>query len=95
MWLIDADNIKMPNDAIKKGEMKRILLQRPGIKETKKYNKMIYSFQCDFYLASRNKIKLDTLDLKSKKISKDIKLLDELEWKLRNGLAYIVESEEE
>lgn len=61
--------------------------------KTNKFNHMISSFQCDFSLAKEGKHKLLELDKhiqsKNEKILKDIELLEELEWMLRNNRAEI------
>jgi len=71
---------------------KRIIMET-GITKTDKYNNMLSAFQCDFSLAKEGEFKLAELDAKieSKEpfIMKDIELLEELEWMLRNGRAEI------
>jgi len=61
--------------------------------KTNKYNNMISAFQCDLSLMKEGKYKLSRLDDKIKKgdsiLLKDIELLEELEWLLRNGKAEI------
>ncbi|MBQ9920138.1 MAG: hypothetical protein IJO49_04880 [Clostridia bacterium] len=63
--------------------------------ETTKYNFMISSFACDFYLAQEDCNKLRELqrmiDEKDEKLIKDIELLSELEFNLRHGKVKIVE----
>lgn len=67
------------------------------MKRTDKFNDMISSIQCDFSLAKDSTRKLAELDTKIEnkepRIMKDIELLEELEWMLRNGKAaiYIIE----
>lgn len=67
------------------------------MKRTDKFNDMISSIQCDFSLAKDGTRKLAELDTKIEnkepRIMKDIELLEELEWMLRNGKAaiYIIE----
>ena len=60
---------------------------------TDKFNNMISAFQCDFSLAKEDGHKLAALDKhiqsKNEKILKDIELLEELEWMLRNNRAEI------
>lgn len=63
--------------------------------KTEKFNNMISSFQCDFTLAkeddsSRKLADLDDLiEKKDENLLRDIELLEELEWLLRNGKAEI------
>ena len=61
--------------------------------KTEKFNNMISAFQCDMSLAKDGKHRLAELDTKIKNkdasILKDINLLEELEWLLRNGKAEI------
>ena len=63
--------------------------------KTDKYNNMISSFQCDFSLARDGDMRLGALDYElhepnlNNKLLKDIELLEELEWLLRNGKAEI------
>lgn len=68
--------------------------------KTDKFNNMISAFQCDFSLARDDEghslSELDNLIAKkNEKILKDIDLLEELEWLLRNGRAEIYLLEEE
>lgn len=67
--------------------------------KTDKYNHMISAFQCDFTLARDGVIKLTdlqkNLDIKDERFIKDIKLLEELEFKLRRGIAEIHEEVKE
>lgn len=60
---------------------------------TDKFNNMISAFQCDFSLAKEDGHKLADLDkhirANNMKILKDIELLEELEWLLRNNRAEI------
>ena len=61
--------------------------------KTTKFNNMISAFQCDFSLAKDGTHKLSELDKKIEQkdssLLKDIDLLEELEWLLRNGKAEI------
>lgn len=61
--------------------------------KTDKFNNMISAFQCDLSLAKDPSYRLVKLDRKIKngdeRILKDIELLEELEWSLRNGRAEI------
>ena len=63
--------------------------------KTEKFNNMISSFQCDFTLAKENDNyrKLadldDLIEKKDENLLRDIELLEELEWLLRNGKAEI------
>ena len=61
--------------------------------KTEKYNNMISAFQCDFSLAKDDRRKLSEIDelIKDKNpiIMKDIELLEELEFLLRNDRAEI------
>ena len=63
--------------------------------KTDKFNNMISSFQCDFTLAKEedNDRRLADLDdliaTKDENLLRDIELLEELEWLLRNGKAEI------
>lgn len=63
--------------------------------KTDKFNNMISSFQCDFSLAreeDNNRVLADLDDLikvKDENLMRDIDLLEELEWMLRNGKAEI------
>lgn len=61
--------------------------------KTTKFNNMISAFQCDFSLAKDGIHKLSELDKKIEQkdssLLKDIDLLEELEWLLRNGKAEI------
>lgn len=61
--------------------------------KTERFNKMISAFQCDFSLAKEGDFKLADLDQKIKNrepnLMRDIELLEELEWMLRNGKAEI------
>ena len=63
--------------------------------KTEKYNTMISAFQCDFSLAKEDGINHRLADLddlikaKDQNILRDIELLEELEWMLRNGKAEI------
>ena len=61
--------------------------------KTDKFNNMISAFQCDMSLAKEGEHKLSELDKKIKEndetLLKDIDLLEELEWLLRNGKAEI------
>lgn len=63
--------------------------------KTEKFNNMISSFQCDFTLAKEddNGRKLadldDLIEKKDENLLRDIELLEELEWLLRNGKAEI------
>ena len=63
--------------------------------KTDKFNNMISSFQCDFSLARKddnNRALADLDDLikvKDENLMRDIDLLEELEWMLRNGKAEI------
>lgn len=61
--------------------------------KTDKYNNMISAFQCDFSLAKEGHYKLSELDDKIKNkdsaLSRDIELLEELEYLLRSGKAEI------
>lgn len=63
--------------------------------KTDKFNNMISSFQCDFTLAKEgyNDRRLADLDdliaAKDENLLRDIELLEELEWMLRNGKAEI------
>lgn len=63
--------------------------------KTDKFNNMISSFQCDFSLAKEddNDRRLADLDdliaAKDENLLRDIELLEELEWMLRNGKAEI------
>lgn len=61
--------------------------------KTTKFNNMISAFQCDFSLAKDGIHKLSELDekieQKDSSLLKDIDLLEELEWLLRNGKAEI------
>lgn len=63
------------------------------MQKTTKFNNMISAFQCDFSLAKDGTHKLSELDKKIEKkdssLLKDIDLLEELEWLLRNGKAEI------
>lgn len=66
--------------------------------KTDKYNRMLSAFQCDFSLAKDGNHRMTELDglIKSgnKKLLADIELLEELQWKLRHGLAEIHVKEE-
>jgi hypothetical protein len=61
--------------------------------KTDKYNNMISAFQCDFSLAIDDYKQLSELNKlireKDSKLLKDIELLEELEFLLRNGKAEI------
>lgn len=63
--------------------------------KTNKFNHMISAFQCDFTLAKENDNdrKLadldDLIEKKDENLLRDIELLEELEWLLRNGKAEI------
>lgn len=61
--------------------------------KTERFNNMISAFQCDLSLAKDKSHRLVMLDRKIKngdeRILKDIELLEELEWMLRNGKAEI------
>ena len=63
--------------------------------KTDKFSNMISSFQCDFSLAKEgdNDRRLADLDdlivAKDENLLRDIELLEELEWMLRNGKAEI------
>ena len=61
--------------------------------KTDKFNLMIEAFECDFSLAKDGSHSLSELEKKIKsndeKIMKDIDLLEELSWLLRNGKAEI------
>ena len=63
--------------------------------KTDKFNNMISSFQCDFSLAKENDNDRRLADLddliaaKDENLLRDIELLEELEWMLRNGKAEI------
>jgi hypothetical protein len=61
--------------------------------KTDKFNNMISAFQCDLSLAKDGKFKLAELDTKIQnkepRLMRDIALLEELEWLLRNGKAEI------
>lgn len=59
---------------------------------TGKYKSMIESFECDFNLARDGDADLSKLNLKDYRISKDIDLLVELSYGLRNGKLKIVEN---
>ena len=62
--------------------------------KTEKFNRMIEAFECDFALARDDKsCSLSMLQSKisngDKALLKDIELLEELSWLLRNGKAEI------
>lgn len=63
--------------------------------KTYKFNNMISAFQADFSLAMKdnNNIRManldDLIEKKDESLLRDIKLLEELEWMLRNGKAEI------
>lgn len=61
--------------------------------KTDKFNKMIEAFECDFVLARDKGYSLTQLSQNirrgNEKILKDIELLEELSWLLRNGQAEI------
>lgn len=61
--------------------------------KTEKFNSMIESFECDFVLARDKGNKLAALDNEivegNEHLLKDIDLLEELSWLLRNGKAEI------
>ena len=63
--------------------------------KTEKFNNMISSFQCDFTLAKENDNDRrladldDLIEKKDENLLRDIELLEELEWLLRNGKAEI------
>lgn len=61
--------------------------------KTDKFNRMIEAFECDFVLARDNGYSLTQLSQNirrgDEKILKDIELLEELSWLLRNGQAEI------
>lgn len=59
---------------------------------TGKYKSMIESFECDFNSARDGDADLSKLNLKDYRISKDIDLLVELSYGLRNGKLKIVEN---
>lgn len=71
-----------------------------GEDQTKKYARMIESFECDFTLAVEQgeKYGLDDLQVKiehgDKKLLSDIKLLKELSYGLRSGKLKIVKEPE-
>lgn len=64
-----------------------------GFKETDKFNSMIEAFECDFVLALDGTRKLGDLNLESKRLKKDIELLEELSFLLRSGKAKIMVEE--
>lgn len=61
--------------------------------KTKKFNNMIEAFECDFVLARNGTHSLQELEKRIKagdvRLLKDIELLEELSWLLRNGEAEI------
>lgn len=60
--------------------------------KTERFNEMIESFACDFDLAIKGKHSLMELQDKindDKSLLRDIYLLSELDWMLRNGKAEI------
>lgn len=61
--------------------------------KTKKFNNMIEAFECDFVLARDGTHSLQELEKRIKagdvRLLKDIELLEELSWLLRNGEAEI------
>lgn len=61
--------------------------------KTNKFNAMIEAFECDFTLAKNRLQSLGSLDIsiidKDEKLMKDINLLEELSFLLRNGKAEI------
>lgn len=61
--------------------------------KTDKFNYMIETFECDFSLAVQGRKPLacldDLIEEKNEKLMKDIDLLSELSWLLRNGKAEI------
>lgn len=85
-------------DSRKTDEIMKVLLgmeDKEIYAETDKFNHMISAFQCDFSLAKEGgKYSLAALDSKIRKedktLMKDIELLEELEWNLRNGYMKIV-----
>lgn len=60
---------------------------------TDKYKNMIDAFSCDYILAKEGLHKLSELNLDNENISRDIKLLEELSWKIRRGIIKIIETE--
>ena len=72
-------------------------------KNTNKYNNMISAFQCDFACARDANFRLSELDTaiinkddpRHKEITRDIDLLEELEFLLRYGKAKIMVKEGE
>lgn len=65
---------------------------------TKTYQNMIESFECDFSLAIEDIDNLtelqEKLDSQDKKLMKDIELLQRLSYGLRNGKIMIIEEDE-
>lgn len=64
-----------------------------NLKKTDKFNNMIEAFQCDFSLALEGydvfKSLRELIEDKDERLLKDIDLLRELSWLLRNGKAEI------
>lgn len=68
--------------------------------KTDKFTDMIEAFECDFVLVKDGRKEIfprlqELIDDRDERIMKDIALLAELSWLLRNGLAEIVLKEDE
>ena len=67
--------------------------------KTDKFTDMIESFECDFAMAVDGRKDLSHLqkkiDSKDERVMKDIDMLAELSWLLRNGRAEIILKEDE